>query len=76
MSLLESLAKKHFKDNAGEMSESTHFETGPWHEVYEVQNNESAEIPYELVLLRRGNEKDREILELAKEYEELKSFYG
>jgi len=75
MSLLESLAKSHFRDNANDMSEKSHFETGPWHEVYEVQKDISGKIPYELVLQRRGNEKDLEILELAEEYQEIISHY-
>lgn len=73
---MESLAKRHFRDNAEQISETTHFETGPWHEVYEVQKNVSGEIPYELVLLRRGNLKDMEVLELSKEYKEIESNYG
>lgn len=75
LNLMESLAKKHFNDNATEMSESSHFETGPWHEVYEVQKNRNGKIPYDLVLLRRGNKNDMEILELAKEYQEIKNNY-
>ncbi len=76
LSLMEELAKKHFRDNAEEMSESSHFKTGPWHEVYEVQKNVSGEIPYELVLQRRGNKDDMDILELAKEHQEIKRNYG
>jgi len=76
LDLLERLAKRHFKDTASEISEKTHFETGPWHEVWEVNNNKYAEIPYDLVLLRRGNADDMVILEKASEYKELKRNYS
>jgi len=75
LSIMECLAKQHFKENANDMSESSHFETGPWHEVYEVQQKPSEVIPYELTLLRRGNEEDQKVLDLAKEREELMSHY-
>lgn len=75
LELMGQLAKKHFNDTAEQMTEMSHFKTGPWHEVYEVQGNISGVIPYELVLLRRGNEKDMEILELAQEFQEIKSNY-
>ena len=74
--LIQRLAKKHFKDNAEDMSEFSHFETGPWHEVWEEQNAHNQEIPYDLVLLRRGSDKDLEILDLAKEHEEIKNNYA
>lgn len=73
--LLSQLAKAHFKDNAADIVEKTHFETRPWHEIYEVQGRRSEEIPYDLVLLRRGNESDMEILERAEEYKALKQHY-
>lgn len=76
LDLLEMLAKKHFKDTANEITEESHFETGPWHEVWEVNDNKYAEIPYDLVLLRRGNEDDLDILEKASEYKELKRNYS
>ena len=75
LELMESLAKEHFNHNAEDMSEKSHFETGPWHETYEVQKQVSGEIPYEFTLTRRGNKEDMEILELAKEYQEIESNY-
>ena len=71
LELMDMLAKKHFNDNAMDISESSHFETGPWHEVWEVRGDKQAEIPYDLVLLRRGNAEDTEVMEIAKEYREL-----
>ena len=76
MGLLESLAKKHFRDTAQEMTDASHFETGPWDEIYNVLGRKQEKIPYELALLRRGNADDMEILEMAKEYDELDSNYG
>lgn len=76
LALMNSLAKRHFRDTADEMSDASHFETGPWDEIYKVQGRKQAEIPYELALLRRGNPEDMEVLEVAKEYEELMSNYG
>jgi len=70
--LMENLAKKHFRDNADQMSEKTHFQTGPWDEVYNVQKTPSAEIPYELTLLRRGSDEDLDVLALSKEYKEIR----
>lgn len=75
LSIMECLAKKHFNDTADDISEASHFETGPWHEVFEVQQNEAGLIPYELVLERRGSEKDMENLELANEYQALVSHF-
>ena len=76
MGLLESLAKKHFRDTAQDMKDASHFETGPWDEIYNVQKQKQGKIPYELALLRRGNEDDLDVLERAKEYEDLTSNYG
>ena len=76
LSLLETLAKKHFRDTAKDMTDASHFETGPWDEIYNVQGCEQEEIPYDLALLRRGNAEDMDVLEMAKEYEELTSNYG
>ena len=70
MKLMEELVKKHFNDTAANMVESTHFETGPWHEVYEVQNKKFEEIPYDLTLKRRGGNEDMEVLKISKEREE------
>ncbi len=76
LSLMRQLAKDHFRENADEISESTHFETGPWHEVFEVQNDVSGHIPYELVLNRRGNEEDAKILALSVERQEIMDNYN
>lgn len=76
LGLLELLAKKHFRDTAQDMTDASHFETGPWDEIYNVQGRKQEEIPYELALLRRGNDDDMEVLEMAKEYEDLTSNYG
>ena len=76
LKIMESLAKRHFKDTADDMTDASHFETGPWDEVYKVQGRHQAEIPYELALLRRGSSEDMEVLEIAKEYEEITSNYG
>ena len=76
LGLMELLAKRHFRHVAEDMTDASHFETGPWDEIYKVQGHKQAEIPYELALLRRGNPEDMEVLEMAKEYEEIMSNYG
>lgn len=76
LKLMRQLAKDHFRDNARDMSELSHFKTGPWHEVWEVRGDHFEEIPYDLVLQRRGSDKDMEILEIAKEYEAIQQNYG
>lgn len=76
LNLLELLAKRHFRHTAKDMTDASHFETGPWDEIYKVQGRKQAEIPYELALLRRGNPEDMEVLEMAKEYEQLTLNYG
>ena len=65
LELMEMLAKKHFKDTAEQMSEDSHFETGPWHEVWEVRKQKNAIIPYNLVLERRNNALDQAVMEIA-----------
>ena len=67
--LMQKLAQEHFRHKAAEMSELSHFETGPWHEVHDVLNQPQALIPYDLVLKRRGTEEDIETLEHARERE-------
>ncbi len=74
--LMDQLAKRHFNHNAEEMSEDSHFETGPWHEVWDVRGEHFGHIPYDLVLLRRGNEDDMEVLEKAEEYRAIKNNYS
>lgn len=76
LGLLESLAKKHFRDTAKNMTDASHFETGPWDEIYNMQGRKQMEIPYDLALSRRGNADDMEVLKMAKEYEDLTSNYG
>lgn len=76
LELMEMLAKKHFSHTAEQMSEDSHFETGPWHEVYIVRKNKGGEMPYDLVLLRRGSKEDMEILDKATEYKEIQKNYA
>lgn len=76
LALMGKLAKTHFNDFAKDMTDKSHFETGPWDEVYNVQGRRSEHIPYELCLMRRANEKDMQLLEIAKEYDELRQNYG
>ena len=75
LSLMEELAKKHFNDTAEQMSMKSHEQFRPWSEVYEIRGQPSAEIPYDLMLLRRGNERDMELLSLAREYEAIGANY-
>lgn len=75
LDIMEMLSKRHFNHTANEMSEMSHFETGPWHETWEVNGEKQAEIPYDLVLLRRGNAEDLEVMETAKEYGEFELNY-
>ena len=76
LAIMQSLAKLHFRDTAKDMRDASHFKTGPWDEIYKVQGRKQAEIPYELALQRRGNPEDMEVLDMAKEYEDLTSNYG
>lgn len=76
LDLMKQLAKDHFRENSEEISEATHFETGPWHEVHDVWNDVSGHIPYELVLHRRGNEDDAKILALSIERKEIMDNYN
>ena len=71
LELMEAIAKEHFSKNADEISERSHFETEPWHEVWEVRGNKKGEIPYKLVLERQGSKEDMEVLDKAKEYREI-----
>lgn len=76
LKLMEMLAKRHFRDTAEQMSEGSHFETGPWHQVWELEGREQGEIPYEYVLQRRGNEDDQEVLERAADIKAFEERYS
>ena len=72
---MEQLSKEFLKHNADQMSEDSHFETGPWHEIWEVRNKKYHHMPYELVLERKMNREDSEALEVANERQELLNNY-
>lgn len=74
IAIMHELVKKHFRHTAKEMTDASHFESGPWDIVYAKQGKKQAEIPYELALL--GVTAKEEIAKSAKEYEELISNYG
>tara|TARA_R110002073_G_scaffold311557_2_gene482684 strand:- start:148 stop:705 length:558 start_codon:yes stop_codon:yes gene_type:complete len=71
LEILTEICKRHFSDSASEISEFSHFETGPWHEVWEVQGNRNGPIPYELVIERRNNQLDQAVMQLANERSEM-----
>jgi uncharacterized phage-associated protein len=74
IAIMRALVKKHFRHTAKEMTDASHFESGPWDIVYAKQEQKQAEIPYELALL--GVTAKDEIAKSAEEYEELISNYG
>ena len=74
IAIMEDLVKKHFRHTAIEMTDASHFESGPWDIVYAKQQQNQAEIPYELALL--GVADKDEIAKSAEEYEDLISNYG
>ncbi len=66
--LLHEIADRHAMDDATTMIDLTHWQTQPWHQVYEVEKRDGATIPYEYAL----TPEDRElILGLAQEHEEM-----
>lgn len=74
IAIMQGLIKKHFRHTAKEITDASHFESGPWDIVFEKRNQKQAEIPYSLSLL--GVAEKAEIAETAEEYEELVSNYG
>jgi len=66
LKIMKDLTKKHFRHTGKEMSEGSHFKTGPWHEVREVKGQKQGRIPYDLTLQRRGNAEDLAMLEYAR----------
>ena len=76
LELMAMLAKRHMKDNADQMSEESHFKTGPWHQVREVESRKDALIPYEYVLYRKGNAEDMNTLERAKDFIEFEEKFA
>lgn len=76
LDLMKRLARQHFDDNAADMSELSHFETGYWAEVWNNGEGEGNRIPYELVLLRRNNDDDKAVMERRKEDLEIRNNYG
>lgn len=69
--LMQKISKKYFNSNAEDMTADSHQEFGCWDEVYNQQKNDGGNIPYEMILQRRNNDRDKEMLELSKEYEAL-----
>jgi len=76
LKLMKSLAKQHFNDNADEMSELSHFDTGCWAEVWNSGEGSGERIPYELVLLRRNNNADKAVMERHTEDLEIRNNYA
>ena len=76
LELIEKLAKTHLKDNAEDMSELSHFDTGYWSEIWGDGEGSGKQIPYNLVLLRRNNDADKAIMERHKEDLEIRKNYG
>ncbi len=66
LEIMKALARKHFRHTGREMSERSHLEAQPWHEVRVVQDDPDGPIDYELTLLRKLSERDKEILELSR----------
>jgi uncharacterized phage-associated protein len=76
LSLIIALAKKHFNANAEDMSELSHFETGYWNEVWNDGAGSGEHIPYDLVLLRRNNSQDQQVMSKYLENLEMRKNYG
>jgi uncharacterized phage-associated protein len=74
--LMEKLAKKHYMDNAENMSELSHFKTGYWEEVWNSGEGSGKHIPYELVLQRKNTDSDKVVMERHKEDLEIRNNYG
>lgn len=71
LKIMEDLAQKYFAHTAEEMSNDSHFKTGPWHEIWEVRNQKYGHMPYDLVLERQMTREDKEVMKIAKERREL-----
>ena len=69
--LLQKISKRYFSSNANDLSLESHYKTGPWEEVYNTQGNRNAEIPYDLILLRKNTTRDREVMDRAASREAL-----
>ena len=76
LDLLEKLSKKYFRATAAQMSKESHEAFGCWDKVYNIDKNASGDIPYGLILDRQNNDRDKEIRELSKEYEDMVYNYG
>lgn len=74
-SLMEKLARQHFKDNAEVMSELSHFKTGYWSEVWNDGEGDGNAMPYELILLRRSSTQDKQVMERYIEDQEIRCNY-
>ncbi len=66
--IMGALAGEHYNSDANAMVEATHLENLPWDRVYNQENKQQAEIPYELAL--KADEKDM-IMKIASDRAEL-----
>jgi uncharacterized phage-associated protein len=76
LQIMEKLAKAHFNDTAEEISETSHFETGYWAEIWNNGEGNGETIPYELVLKRKNSEQDQMIFDRYIEDLEIRNNYG
>jgi uncharacterized phage-associated protein len=70
--LMRDIAYRYDLSRADEMVEATHFETLPWHQVYEVEQRRQKLIPYEYAL--KAEEKEA-VLSIATENKEIFANY-
>ncbi len=73
LGILEMLSSEFFDTQADDMVEATHLENKPWHKIYNEQNKQQQQIPYELAILKQEFD---EVKKLAKERDELISNFS
>ena len=66
--ILEGLAEEYKNTLAKDMIEETHLENLPWHQIYNVQKNKYAHIPYELTLKRQEQEEMKQYIEGTRDF--------
>jgi uncharacterized phage-associated protein len=69
--ILEQLARQYMRARAQDMVEASHLEHLPWHQVWEVEGREMAEIPYDFAVDEAIREPLKEFID---EQEELSQF--
>jgi len=70
LQLLSDLCSKHSRDTAEEMSDYSHFQTGPWDEVWNTRQQKRGYMSYDLALDRKDDESDQAARAIASERKE------